>query len=792
MIRNYITVALRNLWKNKVFSVINVAGLALGMACSLLILLWVQDENSMDAFHSKGSRLYRVYERQFFDSKVTGQYYAQGLLARELKREIPEIEMASPYNYADIHSISVGDKVINEKVVAADTDFFSMFDYSLLEGTPRLALPGMDGMAISRTMAVNFFGSPGAAMGKTLRYDNRKDFKVTAVFEDLSRHVSEHFELVVNWDWWLKDNEYLTYWDNNDPFTNILLRPDADPARVEKKMTHFVDKFMVGRDSGFRMEFGIQPFNQVYLNSHFTDGKVDGGRIEYVRLFSLVALFILLIACINFMNLTTARSAKRAREIGIRKVIGAVRILLIRQFMGEAILIAFLSALLALALVVVALPFFNELTGKQIVLPIDQWKFWAVFIGLTLVTGILSGSYPSLFLSSLNPIRVLKGSGLRMVNGAVWFRKGLVVFQFVLSIVLVIATIMIARQIRYVQDANLGYNNENLVAVPMDGDLNNNKGELFSKEALALPGVEAVSLMSQGPANVGNGTIGVQWPGKDPNAKPMFTQLSVGYDFTKTMGIRLLQGRDFSRDFPTDTAAYILNEEAVRKIGYKDPIGQPLTFWGTPGKIVGVVQDFHFQSLQEPIKALIIRLQDVTHPYGSLLVKTRGAQTQAAVDGLQRLYRELNPKFLFTYQFAREEYIKLYKSEKIVGRLSMIFALLAIFISCLGLLGLSMFTAEQRTKEIGIRKVLGAGMPALFNLLSREFLVLVGVAFAIATPLAWWGMNQWLSGFAYHTEISWWIFALSGIMAIVIALATVAFQALRVASANPIKSLRTE
>jgi ABC-type antimicrobial peptide transport system permease subunit len=387
---------------------------------------------------------------------------------------------------------------------------------------------------------------------------------------------------------------------------------------------------------------------------------------------------------------------------------------------------------------------------------------------------------------------VLKGSGLRMVNGAVWFRKGLVVFQFVLSIVLVIATILISRQIRYVQDANLGYNNENLVAVPMDGDLNNNKGELFSKEALNLPGVVGVSLMSQGPANVGNGTIGVQWPGKDPNAKPMFTQLSVGYDFTKTMGIRLLQGRDFSRDFPTDTAAYILNEEAVRKIGYKDPIGQPLTFWGTPGKIVGVVQDFHFQSLQEPIKPLIIRLQDVTHPYGSLLVKTRGAQTQAAVDGLQRLYRELNPKFLFTYKFAREEYIKLYKSEKIVGRLSMIFALLAIFISCLGLMGLSMFTAEQRTKEIGIRKVLGAGMPALFNLLSREFLILVGVAFAIATPLAWWGMNQWLSGFAYHTEISWWIFALSGILAIVIALATVAFQALRVASANPIKSLRTE
>jgi hypothetical protein len=474
----------------------------------------------------------------------------------------------------------------------------------------------------------------------------------------------------------------------------------------------------------------------------------------------------------------------------VRKVLGAVRGLLIRQFMGEAIVLAIISALVAMILVALMLPWFNELTGKQIVLPYAQWSFWGLMLGLVLVSGVLSGSYPSLVLSAFNPVRVLKGGTLRAGPGALWFRKGLVVFQFVLSIILIISTILISRQISYVQAVNLGYDRENLVYIPIEGDLNA-KIDLFRTEALQLPGISRLSVVSQPPTQVNNSTIGVYWPGKDPNAKPMFTQLAVGYDFTGTMGIRVVQGRDFSRDYPTDSSGYILNQAAVAKIGYKDPIGQPLKFWGREGRIVGVVEDFHFQSLHDAVKPIILRLADTSN-WGIFLVRIQAGKTPQALAGLEQLCKTLNPRFPFTYQFSSAEYTKLYKSEELVGRLSIIFAALAIVISCLGLLGLSIFTAVQRTKEIGIRKVLGADLFNLFNLLSREFIVLVGVAFLIAGPLAWWAMHQWLQHFAYRTPISWWIFAVSGVLAIAIALATVCTQAIRTASTSPVKSLRTE
>ena len=794
MLKNYITIALRGLWKNKGFSAINIAGLALGMACSLLILLWVRDERNVDAFHANGSRLYRVVERLYFDGKVTGQYSTPGLLARQLKHDVPEVRMATAYEDIDAHTFRAGEKIIKEKGAAADSDYFRMFSYPILAGKVAESLNTPEAIAISRNMAVNFFGSPEAALGQTLRYDDKHDFKVTAVFADLPENVSEKFDFLVNWDFALKEYDYLKPWDNNDPETDVLLYPDARPELVDKKIQHFLDKFILaeeGQIPGWKEENSLQPYGEVYLHSHFTNGIPDGGgRIQYVRLFSLVALFILLIACINFMNLTTARSVKRAKEIGVRKVLGAARGLLVRQFIGEAIVIAFLSAWLAMIIVTSTLPAFNQLTGKQIVLPYGHWPFWAFLAGLILVTGVLSGSYPSLVLSGFNPIRVLKGGAVKAGPGATWFRKGLVVFQFVLSIVLIISTIMVSRQIRYVQDVNLGYDRENLVYIPAEGDLVA-KSELFREQARHLPGVAMVSVVTQAPTQVNNGTIGVQWPGKDPNAKPMFTQLGVGYDFAATMKLRMAQGRDFSRDFPTDSVGYILNRAAVAKIGYKDPIGQPLTFWGKPGKVVGVVDNFHFQSLHDEVKPIILRLEDKNND-GIFLVRTQAGQTRQAIAGLEGLCKTLNPRFPFTYQFSSEEYTKLYQNDQLVGRLSVIFAVLAIIISCLGLLGLSIFTAVQRTKEIGIRKVLGAGLFNLFNLLSREFIVLVGIAFAIAGPLAWWAMHEWLQQFAYRTPISWWVFVVSGLLAVLIALATVCYQAIRSAMASPIKSLKTE
>lgn len=789
MLKNFFKVAMRNLWKHKGYSSLNIFGLAMGMTCSMLILLWISDERSVDAFHVKGGRLYKVFERQYFDGKKEAGYYTPGVLAAEMKRVIPEVEMASGFDGDDQNTFQVGDKILKEDGACAGADFFSMFSYQLLQGKAATALSSPVSLAISRTMAGHFFGSPEAAMGKTIRYENKKVFTVTAVFEDLPHNTSEKFDFLLNWDAFLADNDWAKNWGNNGPATLLLLRPDANPALVAKKITHFLDNYDKERGKGFSVELGLQPFGEVYLHSRFKDGQLEGGRIEYVRLFSIVAIFILLIACINFMNLTTARSVKRSKEIGIRKVVGAVRPALIRQFISEAILLSFFAMVIAMATVILLLSAFNHLTGKQIVFPYGSTSFWLSLAGLTLITGIISGSYPALFLSSLVPVRVLKGS-MKFSAGAAWFRKGLVVFQFVLSIVLIVGTIVISRQVDYAQKINLGYDRENLIYIPLDGDLSG-KYALLKEGASRMPGIVSVTRMTQPPTSLENGTYGVDWDGKDPNAKPMFSNASVGYDFVKTLKLELVAGRDFSKEYVTDSVGYLLNEEALKKVGYKDPIGRRFNMWGRNGTIVGILKDFHLKSIHDPIRPLIVQFKEDLG-WGNALVRVEGGKTKQALAGLEQLCKELNPRFTFSYRFADEEYQKLYKSESIVNKLSNCFAGLAIFISCLGLLGLAMFTAEQRTKEFGVRKVLGASVSSLFTLLSKDFLVLVLIAFLFAAPLAWWGMHVWLQNFAYHIGLEWWFFVLAGVLALLIALLTVSIQALKVAIANPVKSLRAE
>jgi putative ABC transport system permease protein len=789
MIKNFFKVAIRGLWKQKGYSFLNIFGLAMGMTCSLLILLWIRDERSVDNFHAKGDRLYSVYENQYYDGKISSGFYTPGVMPDEMKKVLPEVEMATGFTGLGFNTFQVGDKIMKQSGDAAGADFFTMFSYPLVEGSAAAALASPASIAISRKMAVAFFGSPQAAIGKAIRFDNRKELKVMAVFEDLPGIASEKFDYLLNWWAWLDDNNWAKDWGNNGPNTLLLLRKDANSALMTQKITHFLDKYNKEQSKAFRIELGMERFGDVYLHSNIVNGKIEGGRIEYVRLFSIVAIFILCIACINFMNLTTARSVKRAKEIGIRKVVGAVRPALIRQFMGEAVLLAFFSVLLALGMVLLALPAFNQLTGKEIAFPYGSGSFWLSLAGLTLVTGMFSGSYPAFFLSSFQPIRVLKGT-LRFSPASAWFRKGLVVFQFVLSIVLIIGTIVVSGQVSYVQSVNLGYNRENLVYIPLDGELTT-KYKLFKAAALQLPGVAAVSRISQEPTDVENGTGGVDWDGKDPNNLVMFTQLSAGYDLVKTMDLRVVKGRDFSPAFGTDSVGYLLNEEAAKRVGYKDPIGRRLTFWQKKGTIVGVVRDFHFASLHSPILPLVIRCRE-EETYGSALIRVRTGQTPAILKGLEKICRDLNPKFPFTYTFADDEYRKLYKSEEVVHGLANCFAGLAIFISCLGLLGLAMFTAEQRTKEFGIRKVLGAKAGTLFTLLSKDFLLLVLLAFFLASPLAGWAMYKWLQNFAYHIQLEWWVFLLAGLLALLIALLTVSFQAIRVAVANPIKSLRTE
>lgn len=789
MIRNYFKIAFRNLVKSKTFSVINVLGLALGMACSLMIMFWIKDELSVDAFHANKEQLYRIYMKEYFSGKVQGVIWTPGPLAEELKKSVPEIQMTTPFEWASSQTFSVGDKVNKQLTNAASADFFKMFSFKLLQGTPDAALNDRNGLAISRNMAVTFFGSPEAAMGKAIRLDNRKELLVSAVFENIPENSTLKFDCLRNWEGFADDNEWAKDWGTTDPLTFFMIRPDADPAKVEAKITHLLDKY--NRDEGkpFKTQLAMQPFHEYYLNSNIKDAKMDGGRIEYVRLFSFVAVFILLIACINFMNLATARSAKRAKEVGVRKVVGAMRSMLVGQFLGEAILLTVFSILLAVLIIGLALPSFNNLTGKQIVLPVHDLSFWGTLAGLLAITGLVAGSYPAFFLSALNPISVLKGT-LKFDAKSVFLRQGLVVFQFGLSIILIVGMIIIYKQVEFVQNKNLGYDRENLIYFPLEGDLSKNYA-ILRNELLQNPSIKEVSHMTESPASNGSGTEGITWEGSDPNDKVRFTPVGVGYDFAKTMKLKLAEGREFSKQYPTDSMGFLINETALKVIGYKNPIGKTINWGGRKGTIVGVLKDFHFQSLHTNIRPLIAYL-GANRISGNAIIRIEAGKTTEALAEIEKICKRLNPKFPFTFSFTDQEYARQYQSEQVVGKLSNYFACLAIFISCLGLFGLATFTAEQRTKEIGVRKVLGATVAGIVGLLSKDFLRLVGIAIIIASPIAWWLMHQWLQGFAYKIDIEWWVFVLAGVLSVLTAVLTISFQSIKAALMDPVKSLRSE
>lgn len=789
MIHNYFKIAFRNLLKSKTFSAINVFGLALGMACSLMIMLWIRDERAVDAFHANKDQLYRIYMREYFSGKVQAVIWTPGPLAEELKKSVPEIEMTTPFSWTNQHTFSVGSKIHKQAANWASSDFFKMFSYKLLQGTAEGALRDRGNIAISRKMAGAFFGTPEAAIGKAIRFDNRKEMTVSAVFEDIGANSTLQFDCLMTWDAYVDDNGWAKDWGSTDPLTFFKLRKDADPAKVQGKMLHLLDK--TNRDGGkpYKTQLAMQPFQEYYLNSNIKDAKMDGGRIEYVRLFTFVAVFILLIACINFMNLATARSARRAKEVGVRKVVGAMRSMLAGQFMGEALLIAGLSAVLAVLLVALLLPAFNSLTSKQMALPWSEPSFWGVIVGLLVATGLLAGSYPALFLSSLNPVRILKGA-LKFDSSSVWVRQGLVVFQFGLSVILIVGMIIIYRQVGFVQSKNLGFDRENLVYFPIEGELFN-KFNLLKEQLTQIPGVKQVSHMTATPASNGNGTEGITWPGSDPNDQVRFTPVGIGYDFTKTMNLKMAGGRDFSKEFPTDSSGVLVNETAVKVMGLKDPVGREINWGRSKVRIVGVLKDFHFQSLHNAIRPLIAYL-GAREPQGSVVIRIQAGKTPETLDAIERICKKLNPAVPFTYAFTDQEYARQYQSEQIVGKLAGYFAFLAIFISCLGLFGLATFTAEQRTREIGVRKVLGASVAGIVGLLSKDFLKLVLMAIVLASPVAWYIMKQWLQGFAYQIDIEWWMFALAGVVAVLIAVFTISFQSVKAAMMNPVRSLRSE
>jgi len=792
MYKNYFKTAWRNIIRSKGFSVINIMGLALGLACSLMILLWVNDEKSVDAFHKNKKYLYQVYERSYYDGKVDADYSTQGLLAEELKRTVPEIQYTSGFESVaapgSSSTFEEGEKIAKMNGMFASEDFLKMFTYPLLQGSTATALNEPNSVAISKHMAEYFFGNAENAINKTIRFENNEDLKVTAVFDNVPANSSQQFDFLRTWSDFVKQNDWVHNWGNTDPQTFIQLKPGADAAKVQSKIKDFIYNYKE-KSKSITTELALQPYAEKYLHSNFKDGYLSGGRIEYVNLFSIIAVFILFIACINFMNLATARSAKRAKEVGIRKVVGALRSTLIAQFVWEAILLTFISIIIAIIITAAALPAFNQLTSKHLSIPFNQPTFWLTILGLILITGFVAGSYPALFLSSLKPVRVLKGS-LKFSWSASFFREALVVFQFAMSVFLIIAMIVVYKQLNYIQTINLGYDRDNLIYIPIEGDLVKNY-EAFKQEALDNTDIVNVSKMRNSPTGIGHHTGDIYWPGKNPNLTISFADGVVGYNFVKTMNLQMQAGRDFSKDYGADSAGFLLNETAVKRIGLSDPIGKTITWGNHEGKIIGVMKDFHFNSLHETIEPLIMRL-DENWKWGTILVRIKAGKTKEAIASLQKICKEVNPKFPFTYQFSDLEYAKLYASEAVVSKLSNIFAFLAIFISCLGLFGLATFTAEQRTKEISVRKVLGASSTNIVRLLSANFLKPIILAFLIAFPAAWDAMNNWLQNYAYKINMSWWMFALAGVLTICIAVITVSYQSIKAALANPVKSLRTE
>ncbi len=789
ILKSSVTSGWRNMLRNRKFSFINITGLSLGLTCSILILLWVRSETMMNSYHQDIDRIYVVTSCEFSGDERNGSHDTPGLLGEELKSVIPEVEFSCSYAWYQFHNFSVDDKLRKLNGNFASEDYFKIFSYPFLLGDRNTALNSPESIVISRTMAKQFFGSPEAAIDQTIRYENWKDLKVTGVFEDIDpQRYAQKFNYIINWKLFTEQNPWIKVWHNSGPTTYLKLHNGASAERVNAKIRHFIKKYDNEYSELDRLELGLQPFSEKYLHSNFKNGYVSGGRIEYVRLFTIVAIFILVIACINFMNLSTARATKRALEIGVRKVNGAIRNTLVYQFLVEAMIYVILAVVVAIALLHLALPSFNLLTGKTIVSPVNESWFWIGIASVTLFTGIFAGSYPAFLLSSFKPILVLKGK-VSPRGSSTSLRKGLVAFQFALSMILIVGTVVVSQQVNYIHTKNLGYSRDNMIFVSLSGATASNF-ETFKEEALKISGVSNVTYMSQRPIDIDNSTGSVAWEGKPTGILPTFTQAAVGYDFIKTMKAELVNGRDFS-PLHADSSNYIINEAALKIIGYDDPIGKPLTFWGNPGSIIGVVKNFHFNSLHVPIQPIILRLKKDS--WGGLaIIRIADGKLEEAISGLEALHQKLNPDYVFAHQFADEEYRYLYTSEQVVQDLSKYFAGIAIIISCLGLLGLVIFTTEQRSKEVGIRKVLGASVPGIVGLLSKDYIKLVVISTLMSTPVAWYIMDNWLQGFEYRTQIQWWIFPLAAILALAVAVFAVGIHATKSALQNPVDSLRSE
>ncbi|AUP78482.1 ABC transporter permease [Flavivirga eckloniae] len=792
MIRNYFKIAWRNLIKNKGYSLINIGGLSIGMSCSILIFLWVQDETSYDKFHTNANQICRLtVDAGSGDFKAA---VSPAGMASGLQDEISGIESTVRISKPITSLFEANDlKFEEQRVFYVDANFLEMFDFSLLKGDVKTALQNPNGILITETTAIKYFGSEDA-LGKFIKKDNNDVFTITGILADTPSNSHLQFDIILPMAYLAKTDRGLinNTWSDFNFYSYIQFNKGHNLSfKALVDLEDKVNQVYASRSPKFQPKFKLQPLTDIHLHSSNLQIDLSGhGNIQYVNIFIIIALIVLLVACINFMNLATAQSSRRAKEVGLRKVIGAKRNQLIFQFLSESILISFISLFIAICIIYLVMPLFNNLTEKQIVFQLlDNKVWWLYLIFIGAITGLISGSYPALFLSSFKPIKTIKGR-LGSNNENLIFRNGLVITQFVVSVFLLVGTVVVYKQLNFIKDKNLGFDKSNLLYVPAKGEIYNKRGAL--KTLLQQnPLTSNFSMVSDLPTNLISGATNVKWEGKDPNSLIVFPSMYIDENFTDVFQTEILRGRGFSETFGTDASNYVINEKAMEVMGMnlETVIGNTMTFQNKKGTIIGVVKDFNFKSLQYAIEPLVLHY---TKESEILVVRTQPGKTEATIKALKEIYGNLNPAFPFVYNFVDKDLDNQYRGEQRMGTVFNLFAILAIFISCIGLYGLSAFIAEQRIKEIGIRKVLGASVFGLVNMLSKDFFKLVLIALLIASPIAWYLMDMWLQDFAFHIDIHWWMFALSGMIIVVIALITVSFQTIKAAIVNPIKSLRTE
>ena len=794
MIKNYFKVAWRNLIKSKGYSAINIGGLAVGMAVAMLIGLWVYNELTYNKHHQNYERIAQVMQHANFNGEISTQTANPALMGPELKEKYgSDFKYIVQSSWSGKHLLSVGDKHISANGNFFDVEAPDMLTLDMVKGS-RAGLKDPYSIMLSSSVAESIFGKEDP-MNKTIKIDRSYDVKVTGVYEDLPFNSSfRDIKIIMPWELWLIQNPWAKQmkepWGSNFSQTFVQLADFADMEKVSAKIKNTKLDNVGAEEKKYNWVVFLHPMKKWNLYNQFKNGVNTGGNIQYVWLFGIIGIFVLVLACINFMNLATARSEKRAREVGIRKAIGSMRVQIIKQFFAESYLVVLIAFVISFVLVVLLLPMFNEVAGKRIGIPWSNPVFWlSCFLFIT-ITGLLSGSYPALYLSSFQPLKVLKGT-FRVGKFASVPRQILVVTQFTVSVMLIIGTIIVYQQIQYAKNRPIGYTRNGLINLSMEPEIQEHF-EVVRNELKSSGAVEEMAASNSPMTQVWNSNGGFEWEGKDPNLAVDFPNNMVTYEFGKTVQWKVKQGRDFSREFATDSAAFIINESAARFLGFDDPVGKILKWDDQPFTIIGVISDVMQESPFYPVRPTLYHIGKYDNLYNLILKLSAQNNAAKSLSKVEQVYKKYIPGAPFSYTFVDEAFGNKFQAEERIGKLSSYFAVLAIFISCLGLFGMASFVAEQRTKEIGIRKVLGASVVNLWRLLSKEFVLLVIISCIIAAPIAWYYLHGWLANYDYRVEIGWPVFVLAGVAALVITLLTVSFQAVKAAVANPVKSLRTE